>query len=181
MGGSSSRTRKITIENDNATNVIKVSDDVVERLKGKQKQVRSPPMEDNQFIMQDNVPFVGVPMFLQEPSLTSLQLRQQKLEELKKNDEYWENRIKNLEECHQKINDIMEEEYKKTLDEESKRKPVKDTKDLSKQLPPCHDVQQEVIACYIQNANSPMNCSNIVKAFQDCVDEKRTRIIAGRC
>lgn len=36
MGGNTSRTRKITIENDNAANVIKVSDDVVERLKGKQ-------------------------------------------------------------------------------------------------------------------------------------------------
>lgn len=35
MGGSSSKpTRKLTIENDDPTSVIKVSDEVVERLKG---------------------------------------------------------------------------------------------------------------------------------------------------
>lgn len=36
MGAGSSRTRKLTIENEDPTSVIKVSDDVVERLKGKQ-------------------------------------------------------------------------------------------------------------------------------------------------
>ncbi|KAL3284018.1 hypothetical protein HHI36_018188 [Cryptolaemus montrouzieri] len=180
MGGSSSRSRKITIENDNATNVIKVSDDVVERLKGKQKQVRNPE-ELPSWNSADNVPFVGVPFFLQEPSLTSLQIRQQKLEELKKNDEYWENRMKNLEDCHKKINDIMDEEYKKTLDEQGKKIPMKDTREISKLLPPCHDVELEVLACYKQNAKSPMNCSNIVQAFQNCVDEKRATIMAGRC
>lgn len=36
MGANPSRTRKLTIENDDPTSVIKVSDDVVERLKGKQ-------------------------------------------------------------------------------------------------------------------------------------------------
>ncbi|XP_045462647.1 MICOS complex subunit MIC19 [Harmonia axyridis] len=179
MGGNTSRTRKITIENDNAANVIKVSDDVVERLKGKQKQVRSQEPEDSTLSASNNVSILGVPLFLQEPSLTSLQIRQQKLEELKKNDEYWENRIKNLEDCHRKINDIMEDEYKKTLD--NKKVPLKDTKEISKLLPPCHEVQLEVIACYKQNAKNPMNCSNIVQAFQDCVDEKRTDIMAGRC
>lgn len=37
MGANTSRpTRKLTIDNDDPTSVIKVSDDVVERLKGKQ-------------------------------------------------------------------------------------------------------------------------------------------------
>lgn len=34
MGGGSSRTRRITLENEDHTSVIKVSDDVVQRLKG---------------------------------------------------------------------------------------------------------------------------------------------------
>lgn len=33
MGGQSSRTRKITLENEEPTNVIKVSDEVVNRLR----------------------------------------------------------------------------------------------------------------------------------------------------
>lgn len=36
MGGQHSRTRKITIENDEPANVIKLSDGVAERLKGKE-------------------------------------------------------------------------------------------------------------------------------------------------
>lgn len=36
MGGNPSKTRKLTVENDDPGSVIKVSDDVVDRLKGKQ-------------------------------------------------------------------------------------------------------------------------------------------------
>lgn len=36
MGGSPSKTRKFTVENDDPTSVIKVSEDVVERIKGRQ-------------------------------------------------------------------------------------------------------------------------------------------------
>lgn len=34
MGGSTSKTRKLTVENDDPTSVIKVSDDVVDRIRG---------------------------------------------------------------------------------------------------------------------------------------------------
>lgn len=34
MGGSPSKTRKLTVENDDPTSVIKVSDDVVDRIRG---------------------------------------------------------------------------------------------------------------------------------------------------
>lgn len=46
MGASPSRTRKLTIENDDPTSVIKVSDDVVARLKGKQGVVLKKLMYD---------------------------------------------------------------------------------------------------------------------------------------
>lgn len=55
------------------------------------------------------------PMFMYEPSVTSVQLRQASLAELKKNDHYWENRLKNQQANHQKINEIMDAEYKKAV------------------------------------------------------------------
>jgi hypothetical protein len=39
MGGNQSRTRKLTVENDDPTSVIKVSDDVVQRIKNSQGKV----------------------------------------------------------------------------------------------------------------------------------------------
>uniref|UniRef100_A0A6P7F386 Uncharacterized protein LOC114325890 n=1 Tax=Diabrotica virgifera virgifera TaxID=50390 RepID=A0A6P7F386_DIAVI len=39
MGASSSATRKLTVENDDPTSVIKVSEEVVDRLKGSQGKV----------------------------------------------------------------------------------------------------------------------------------------------
>lgn len=55
------------------------------------------------------------PFYLNEPSLTSLQLRQANVAELKKNDDYWQTRIKNLEENHKKINEVMEQETQKAV------------------------------------------------------------------
>lgn len=61
-------------------------------------------------------PFVTAPLlFLNEPSLTSLQLRQAHVAELKKNDEYWQNRIKTMENNHKKINEIMDNEFSKAV------------------------------------------------------------------
>lgn len=55
------------------------------------------------------------PYYLYEPSLTSIQLRQDNVKQLKKNDEYWEKRVRNLEENHKKMHEIMDLEYKKAV------------------------------------------------------------------
>lgn len=55
------------------------------------------------------------PFYLNEPSLTSLQLRQANVAELKNNDEYWQNRLKALEANHKKINEIMEQETQRAV------------------------------------------------------------------
>lgn len=55
-----------------------------------------------------------MPLFY-EPSLTSLQIRQANLEELKKNDKYWERRIKELQKDHEQIKEIMDCEYQKAV------------------------------------------------------------------
>lgn len=53
--------------------------------------------------------------FYYEPSLTSIQIRQNNVNELKKNDEYWEKRIVDLQKNHEKIQEIMELEYNKAV------------------------------------------------------------------
>lgn len=55
------------------------------------------------------------PVYLNEPSLTAMQARQANLEELKKNDAYWEKRIIELEKSYQKMQYIMDSEYKKVV------------------------------------------------------------------
>lgn len=55
------------------------------------------------------------PFYLHEPSLTTLQLRQANVAELKKNDEYWQNRLQALEANHKRINEVMEEETQKAV------------------------------------------------------------------
>lgn len=57
----------------------------------------------------------GVQPFFYEPSLTSLQIRQANLEEMKKNDEYWQRRIAELKDYHCQIQEIMDCEYKKAV------------------------------------------------------------------
>lgn len=58
---------------------------------------------------------VAVPQYLYEPSLTSIQLRQANVKELKKNDAYWEKRVRDLEENHKKMHEIMDLEYKRAV------------------------------------------------------------------
>nr|CAH7741923.1 unnamed protein product [Callosobruchus chinensis] len=120
---------------------------------------------------------MAAPFFLHEPSLTTLQLRQTHVAELKKNDEYWEERLKQLEDKHKKMNEIMEQETKKAIEElAGKRTPV-----AKKIEPPCLDSKKAVMECYACYPNEPMRCAKVVQAFQQCVDHKRSQIIAGRC
>lgn len=58
---------------------------------------------------------------MNEPSLTTLQLRQANVAELQKNDEYWQNRMKHLEENHKKINEVMEQETQRAVSNNSNR------------------------------------------------------------
>ncbi|XP_044254526.1 MICOS complex subunit MIC25 isoform X2 [Tribolium madens] len=176
MGGSQSRTRKLTVENDDPTSVIKVSDDVVQRIKNNsQARPAAPEPSYQQAPPQQAVPVQ--PMFIYEPSVTSVQLRQANLAELKKNDHYWENRLKNQQANHQKINEIMEAEYKKAIEE---MEVTEKTKTPSRALPPCQDAKEAVMRCYREHANEPMKCAKIVQAFQQCVDSKRASLIANR-
>ncbi|RZC36666.1 uncharacterized protein BDFB_003076 [Asbolus verrucosus] len=177
MGGSQSRTRKLTVENDDPTSVIKVSDDVVQRIKNSQEARPAPESSFQQQAPPQQPPLVQQPTFMYEPNVTSVQLRQVNIAELKKNDRYWENRLKCQQANHQKINEIMEAEYKKAVEE---MEVPAASRTSSKALPPCQDSKKAVMKCYIENPHEPMKCAKVVQAFQQCVDTKRASLIANR-
>ncbi|XP_066249986.1 MICOS complex subunit Mic19 [Euwallacea similis] len=174
MGANPSKTRTLTVENDDPTSVIKVSDDVVDRIRGVVKTVRGQEPTYPQSPIITHAP-TGVPVYLYEPSLTSLQIRQANVAELKKNDEYWENRLRSMEDDHKKMKIIMDEEYQRALNEFKTGKPLQTLKEI-----PCLDVKKAVMECYRNNVDCPMNCAKIVQAFQECVDSKRTCLLARR-
>lgn len=57
----------------------------------------------------------GFSCFQGEPTLTALDVRRQKEEELRKNDVYWQNRLQQQELNLQKTNAILEKEYNETV------------------------------------------------------------------
>lgn len=128
--GAEQSTRKITIDNNEDADVIKVSHSVVERLTHKANQngasaneVRpSSEPQLNKAVPQS--PQSGVPVpsgypvyYYPELTLTALEIQQQKEKELRNQDQYWQNRMINLEKNHLKINRIIDEEYKKASKE----------------------------------------------------------------
>lgn len=169
MGGQQS-SRRLIIENDDSNNVIKVSEKVVERLKGsiegndKRSSNPAPPPRS----MSANTVHIQPRAISDEVgSITSLDIKKQYEEELKNNNEYWEERIKNLQESHERINQTWDREYKKAIEDVDKSFPQFKGKD--KKLP-CQDQKTTVLNCYKKNNDKPLNCANEVQAFVNCMN-----------
>lgn len=65
---------------------------------------------------QENVPqAAATPIYMCEPSVTSVQLKSEHLENLKKNDFYWAQRLKKLHDSHKAIDGVLEEEFNKAV------------------------------------------------------------------
>ncbi|KAK4873103.1 hypothetical protein RN001_015132 [Aquatica leii] len=174
MGTATSRTRRLTVENEEKACVIKVSDEVVKRLKQCEEEVRQ------QTQLQPVVPFPAlpegqVPVYIYDPRLTTtLQSQQEKIQALKRNDEYWERRITDLENWHKEMHKTMEGEYNKAVKELGIEKKYEcDT-------PPCQISKKKVIECYKEYPKQPMRCLKEVQAFTDCVDLQRAILIDSK-
>lgn len=179
--GNSHAARKLSVENENdPSTVIKVSENVVQRIRSgavadtetefrKQKhKVRTSKSSDSSSldIFEDGVPFV-----------TARMIRQEVEDELQKNNQYWEKRIACLQESHQKINQIMEEEY------------IKSVEDIKRQLPkippdhlklPCQDKRGMLLTCYKMYPKRPLLCAQEVEAFNCCMKNERIRVMNAK-
>ncbi|XP_015431199.1 PREDICTED: MICOS complex subunit mic25 isoform X2 [Dufourea novaeangliae] len=116
----------------------------------------------------------------QKTSDTESGKEQQKEQELLTQDQYWQKRLENLEKNHLKINRIIDEEYKKAVDElyvnsDKKQVNIHDT------VQPCLETTDKVLKCYQDHPKEILKCSNLVEEFSNCVDQRRARLIAARC
>lgn len=139
--GSGQSARKLTISNEEEVGVIKVSNAIVQRLaQGERARAREPPSDTRSYAPtqhpappgattvapQTSEATPGQPVYYYpELTMSALQMQQQKEEELKRQDQYWQRRLRNLEDGYQKINHILEDEYKKAASETSVAKPGK--------------------------------------------------------
>lgn len=183
MGGTqSTNTRRISIPNEDPASVIKVSDSVVQRLKGgtEVKEIRSeppPPVSQIQSDADKVTSSFPHSNYGRVTPKTSLEIRQDREAALRDNDEYWQKRLKAMEESHVLINKKMEDEYKKA---------IKEVEDLFSRLPakreqpPCSNAGQFVKNCYQQNPREVLKCAKEVEAFATCVDRKRVNILDSR-
>lgn len=194
--GAGQSARRFTIDNEEEIDVIKLSNSVVQRLTQKvnepkvqsgnevrsfpttqpfaNKAVTSPPPQS------EDAPS-GYPVYYYpQLTLTALEVQQQKEQELLTQDQYWQKRLENLEKHHLKINQIIDEEYKKAVEElyvdEDKKK-----LNIHNSVQPCLESTSKVLKCYQENSKEILKCSNLVEEFSNCVDQRRARVIAARC
>lgn len=181
MGASASTPRTVTVENDSPAGVIDISDDVVQRLKtglppkeGTHQQQPRPVVDGNVPSSYPNPLPMPAAAGYGEPSLTSMQVRREKEQELRANDIYWTKRLQSLEANLQKTNQIMEKEYNDAIVDVKMRF---ESTAIVHQLPPCQDLKTKVVECYKNNQHESLNCSADVRAFTDCVNLHRIQLL----
>jgi hypothetical protein len=181
MGGlQSTGTRKISVPNDDTSGVIKVSDSVVQRLKGgaEVKESKSEnPVSQAKSNVQPVTSSFPQPVYGGFTPKTTVEIRQDREEALRENDRYWEKRLKKMEDNHKMMNRRMEDEYKKAakeVEELFSRLPGKS------EQPPCANAGQDVKSCYQKNPGKILKCAKEVEAFAACVDMKRINRLDSR-
>jgi len=131
--GSGQSARKLTISNEEEVGVIKVSNAIVQRLaQGERTRAREPSPSDTRpgAPIQHPAPPSATTVapqageapayYYPELTISALKMQQQMEEELKRQDQYWQRRLRNLEDGYQKVNRILEDEYKRVANETSK-------------------------------------------------------------
>lgn len=175
MGGSQS-SRRISIDNDDPGNVIKVSESVVKRLKRSSSEPSVPKVATRSIdakTVKDSVKSEeeedGIPPGL----LTSHQLRKQVEKELEENNKYWEDRFKKVQETNDKMSNIIQLEYArayKEIESNFPRLPPENAK------LPCQDKKCYVVECCKKNLNQPLLCAKEVRDFASCITKTRIKL-----
>ncbi|CAL1677674.1 unnamed protein product [Lasius platythorax] len=193
--GSGQSARKLTISNEEEVGVIKVSNAIVQRLAqrdGSEIGESSADTRPDSPKIQHPVPppsavppaiaaTSGQPVYYPELTVSALQMQQHMEQELKRQDQYWHRRLQNLEEGYQKINRILEDEYKKAVSETSTPKTGQKTVDIQGAVQPCLEGSNKVLKCFQDHPKETLKCSNLVEEFSNCVwNVHYTRVIEAR-
>ncbi|XP_070163700.1 MICOS complex subunit mic25-b [Polyergus mexicanus] len=190
--GSGQSARKLTISNEEEVGVIKVSNAIVQRLAQRDgsevgesststrtdSSSKHPAHPSGVPPAADATP--GQPVHYSELTLSALQIQQHMEQELKKQNQYWHKRLQNLEEGYQKINQILEDEYKKAITETSTTKTGQKSIDVQNTVPPCLEDSNKVIKCFQDHPKETLKCSNLVEEFSNCLNVQYTHVIEAR-
>jgi len=182
MGSTYSTTRTVTVDNPDPPGVIQISTDLADRISMTSRidesstecktEASSPALDAS------NMPSLPAQTAAQaaklptlqrlspDMSLTALQVRQQKEAEIKELEDQWRNRLKTQEEKFVKAGKITEENYNQALSDVERffKKP---------HGPVCQDNQREVLKCFKDNVERPLECAKLVQAFSRCVEVTR--------
>ncbi|XP_012276775.1 uncharacterized protein LOC105697737 isoform X2 [Orussus abietinus] len=194
--GASSSTRKLTIPNKEEVGVIKLSTAIVERLQGSGETAANvaatdtaevgtsftlaAPLPERNFAPPPSGEVPPYPTQYPGFTISALQMQQSKQREIEDQEAYWRNRLRNLQKNHEKINKILEDEYKRAVEEYST--PAGKREAIAKySAVPCTENSQKVLKCYQDHPKEILKCSELVEEFSNCVDQRRARLIAARC
>jgi len=190
-GASTMTPRRLTVRNDDPR-IIQVSEDVVRRLKsttasaaepsGSQKtqETREEPKE-SQYSQVPQPPNVApaapvapryenlVLGFSGEGQTTietvsALDVRKQKEAELRANDKFWREKLRDIEARYIKAEFDAGEEFSKQLSKLSALVPEKGEEK-------CKVVSTKVAECYRAHPTETLKCSELVKQFAKCVEQ----------
>ncbi|XP_072026809.1 MICOS complex subunit mic25-a-like [Amphiura filiformis] len=156
MGGaSSSETRKITVEQDAETGMVKISEDVLKRMIGEEAP-RKVPQQHTPERRTSEVP----------DEVWHERLRQVEAE--------WRERLERAERKNASLQQLTQDEFKKAS-EEVEAKFMK-----FRYNPVCQNLQDDLAKCYSDNPGRTLNCSQQVREFNHCVEQARTSILTKR-
>lgn len=169
--GNTPSSRRVTVVNDDVVGVVKVSENVVRRLRGDPEKSTESSTSKESTQSSDGpavVPPTGfVPFTPAEPYSSTLEQRQKYHEEFKKSERSWQNRIRQLEAQNRQLFDAANEKIAATLTD------VETNYMKNSYAPVCPDKQQKVQQCYKEHSKYPLNCSREVHDFMECVDKVR--------
>jgi len=168
MGGSSSTTRRVTVINEDSSGVIRLSENVVRKLKGEAEQESPSPRSSSTTTIRPSTPERNLANLV--GSSDSLTLRQEHESEIARLERSWRIQVRELETINKNLWKVGNEKFATNLTEVEKK--------YAKQKcdPVCQQQQQKIIDCYLANKNCPLNCAPLVREFRDCVADVRREV-----
>jgi hypothetical protein len=160
MGGSSSSPKTVTVEQDDGSTVVSVSEAVARRLLGKPDA----PAVDTSRVAEDKL----------KKDVSSFPVpsgREDKMNML----EAYQDRIQVLERHTSGLEQLSREKFEETVAEVEAKfmKPAATA-------PVCVELQNAVLRCYQENQTSTLNCAPQVRAFKECVEQQRQALVARK-
>jgi len=186
MGAGSSR--GLTIKNPEPPGkIIQITEDVARRMTSRyggkspaaaeeqqgakaEAEYRAPEQTSSQ-VPQQGLLNVGMKGFPVVETVTAYEVRQQKEEELRQNDEFWTSKLKDLEARYVAAAFAAEGVFNKELEKLDNLVP-------KPKEPVCQDYTHKVAQCYTENSSQALKCSAVVREFALCVERQGQNVSA---